>query len=304
MLRAGSFFGCWTGGSKGLRRGDPPGGAADTIRDVSSSPPVTSRRNPLVARFRAALAGEDRDSFVVEGIRALEEGACAPERLELVVASPRAGHTDRGRALLERLTAAGLDVREATEEVLDACGGTRASQGVAALARRREIPFRDLVATAPTGAPFVVAAVGVGDPGNVGTCLRTADAAGATGFATARDTVSPWNDKAVRATAGSIFRLPIASGVELDALREGARSAGARLVASVSREGVPYGEADLRPPLVLLLGSEGAGVPQPLLEAADLRVTIPIRAGVESLNVAAAAAVLCFEISRQAGLAR
>ena len=259
---------------------------------------LTSRRNPLVAQFRRARDGGDPMRFLVEGVRFLEEAEKLDAPLEVVLATERVASSDRGAPLLERLRARGVVVRLASEEVLDAACAAKVASGAAALARRRECQVSDLF---PSGEPpFVVAALGLADPGNLGTLIRTADAAGATGFATARDTVSPWNDKALRATAGSIFRLPIAAGAELADLVANAKKTKTKIAATAARGGEDFDAADLRPPILLLLGSEAFGLQDDALRAADLRVRIPLRSGVESLNVAAAGAILCFAAARGA----
>ncbi|HKE00607.1 MAG TPA: RNA methyltransferase [Planctomycetota bacterium] len=260
-------------------------------------PSITSRRNPIVAQFRRAHDGGDPGRLVVEGVRLLEEAARARATLEIVLASPRVADSERGAPLLRELRERGVDVRSATEEVVDAATTTRHAAGVAALARRPEVALDALF---PAGEPaFVVVAAGIADPGNLGTLVRTADAAGATGFATTPESASPWNDKAVRATAGSVFRIPVAAGVRFSALAEKAKAAGARIAASVAAAGEDYAEADLRPPIVLVLGSEGFGLPDEIRRAADVLVRVPLRDGVESLNVSAAGAVLCFAVARR-----
>ncbi len=240
--------------------------------------------------------------FVVEGVRFLEEADATGAPVEVVLATARAAETARGGALLERFRARRIDVREASDTVLDAVCGTRAAQGICALVTRQSVPIEALFDG--VASPFVVVASGLSDPGNLGTLLRTADAAGATGFVTTRETVSPWNDKALRATAGSVFRLPLAAGVAFSELVARGRAAGARIAAAGGGAGITWHEADLRPPLVLVLGSEGFGLADEVRDAADLRVRIPLAAGVESLNVAAAGAILCFEVARQATRAR
>ena len=259
---------------------------------------ITSRKNPIVMQFRRAHDGADPARFVIEGVRFLEEAIRCDADVELVLATPELASSARARPALDALRKRGVEVRAATEEVLDAACSVRTPAGVAALARR---PETRLEALFPADAPaFVVVAAGVSDPGNLGTLVRTADAAGATGFATTRESVSPWNDKALRATAGSVFRLPIAAGARFADVVERARAAGARVVVASAGAGESAHDADLRPPLALVLGSEGFGLPDDVRAAADLLVRVPLRHGVESLNVAAAGAVLCFEVARQA----
>jgi TrmH family RNA methyltransferase len=263
---------------------------------VDLPPVLTSRRNPLVAEFRRAREGEDADRFLIEGVRVLEEAVKCAAAVDAVLVSERASADPRAAAVLAALRARGADARLATDEVLDAVSGARSPAGIAAIARKRECQLSDLFAKARGG--FVVLAAGLADPGNLGTLLRSADGAGAGGFATTRDTVSPWNDKAARASAGSVLRIPIASGQPLAEILAAARKQHFRIVVSDSSAGSDYETADWRPPLLLVLGSEAVGPPKEALAAAAAVVRIPLRNGVESLNVAAAGSILCFAAAR------
>jgi TrmH family RNA methyltransferase len=138
----------------------------------------------------------------------------------------------------------------------------------------------------------------VQDPGNVGAIVRAAEAGGASGAVFSGATADPFSWKALRGSMGSALRLPAVIAAANDALI-GARAANVRLLATVPRDGRPVFEADLRGPVGFLLGGEGPGLPQNLIEAADDRVSIPMRPPVESLNVAVAAAVLVYEALRQ-----
>jgi TrmH family RNA methyltransferase len=143
-----------------------------------------------------------------------------------------------------------------------------------------------------------VAIAGLQDPGNLGTIARSAEAFGVTGLLLGERTVSPWNWKAVRASAGSLFRLP-ALKVELaNALRE-IKARGVRLLATSSHKGTAIAEVDLRGPVAFIVGSEGAGIPKDVLALADEVVAIPQSSRVESLNAGIAASILLYEAARQ-----
>lgn len=266
---------------------------------MATPPRLTSRRNPLVAQFRRVRDGLDPDRFVVEGVRLLEEAVRCAAEIEVVLVAESLAAESRGGALVKALQDREMDVRFATDEVLDAVSGARTAPGIAAIARRR--PSTPEAILTEGGSGLVVLAAGLADPGNLGTLLRAADAAGADGFLTLPDTVSPWNDKAVRASAGSIFRMRVA---ELRSLEEGAALARTRayaIVAAAAAAGEPYDRAELAGRLVLVLGSEGFGIAEAVLRSADRFVHVPLRHGVESLNVAVAGAILCFEAARQRG---
>jgi len=141
-------------------------------------------------------------------------------------------------------------------------------------------------------------AAGLQDPGNLGTLIRTAEAFAATGLITLPGTVSPWNQKALRASAGSIFRLPVVSAVVAEIFAALA-SRDVTTLAAVAAEGESLTRQDLTRPTALILGNEGAGIPPEILRRATARITIPTPGPVESLNAAIAGSILLYEASRQ-----
>jgi TrmH family RNA methyltransferase len=264
---------------------------------------VTSLRNPLVARFRRVGAGKDREEFLLEGVRILEVLLDGPpaslERIEAVLVSPRLEATDRGRALRERLEGGGLPLHPATDAVLERATEAKAHQGVVALARTPP-PDREgiFVREART---LLLVADGVQDPGNVGALLRIADASGAAGAIVTSGSAFPFGARAVRASAGAAWTLPVLYGVAPGETARLLRQRGVRIVVADASGGEDDARADLRPPVALVFGSEGAGASRELRDAASFRVSIPLRGAVESLNVAAAAAVLAFRAARAEG---
>ena len=212
-----------------------------------------------------------------------------------------------GPTLVAEALAAGVDVEDVfvDEEragafvgevlvragVLARVGSTETPQPVLAVARMRPASVADLA-----GATFVLVAAGVADPGNLGTMLRSAEAAGADALVTTAGSVDPWNPKCVRASAGALFHVRVV----VDASPADLRALGLPLVGTAATGGQPYGQPGaLARPLALVLGSEAHGVPADL--PLDRLVTIPHVGRSESLNVAMAAAVLCFETARQSG---
>ena len=167
---------------------------------------------------------------------------------------------------------------------------------MAALVKIKESSLEELLAKSHAGPLLAVA--GVQDPGNLGTILRSAEAFGAAGVLLGEGTVSPFNPKVVRASAGSVFRLAFARRNLADTL-EPMRAQGLRLVATSSHKGTPLNEANLAPPLALFIGSEGAGVPKDLLVQMDETLAIPHSQKVESLNAGVAASIVLYEVQRQ-----
>lgn len=184
--------------------------------------------------------------------------------------------------------APGVPVVELDRGVVGRVATTVSPPPVLAVARRCDVAL-----TALDGARFVVIVAGVADPGNLGTILRVAEAAGADAVVLTEGSVDPFNPKVVRSSAGALFHVPIAVDVAVGALA----ALGLPLVAAAATGGTPYDEAPLGPPIALVLGGEAHGVPDGL--EVDGVVSIPHLGRAESLNVAMAAAVLCFEVARR-----
>jgi TrmH family RNA methyltransferase len=266
---------------------------------VKNSKSVSSRRNPLVERYRAAARRETPDVLLLDGIHLVSEAAAAGLRIrEIAVKAEALAITEVG-LLVERLAHAKVDVVTVTAQVMDALSQVRSSSTVAALA---EYPvLKDSAIFAGT-APVVVIAVDVQEPGNLGSIARVAEAGGASGLVAAGAGADPFGWKALRGSMGSALRLPIV--VQLDAARaiDDARRHGCRVIATVPRNGRSVFDTDFSGPVAVLVGGEGAGLPRSIIEQADERVTIPMAAPVESLNASVAAALIVYEIRRQRNL--
>ena len=275
---------------------------------------LTSRDNRWLKEFRMALRGglPTESGFVgVEGVRLVEEALRSGCPIQAVLFSESGErHRDRLAPLIGR-PEMGFPVLHTTDRLFEGLADTEHPQGVAALVRPRAATLDDLLrAPASACAPLIVVLTGVQDPGNVGTILRTAAAFGATGAVTAASgqsgTASPFSPKALRASAGAALHLPILSGMSLAILLTQLKIANVRTLASSVREAQEGGqpvfspwEVDWCEPVALLVGNEGAGLPEEIERSADARVRIPMVSGVDSLNAAAAAAVLFYEAARQ-----
>jgi TrmH family RNA methyltransferase len=257
-------------------------------------PRITSRHNPLVARFRA-VAGGDAEWMLLDGPHLVAEAVAAGVVLDAVA-------VELGRIGSATLAAAlrGLPqdrVVEVSAPVLDAMSPVRSPGGIVALAARPRHTVADVLAHAAPA--LVVVAAEVQDPGNVGAIVRAAEAGGATGVIVSAGSADPFGWKALRGAMGSAFRLPVASGSPLGAAVEAARAAGLSIVAPAGPGHTSMEDVDLGAPTLLLLGSEGRGLPAEAIDAADVRLSIPMAAPVESLNVAVAAGVIVYEARRQ-----
>ena len=260
-------------------------------------PSITSRRHPLVLACREARAGGDEQPLLLDGWHLLVEASAAG----LAVDAVALGVDPPGEAesqVIESLAQAGTQVVTVSADVLTAMSPVRTSSGVVALARR---PAGGLARVFDAMPSLVVVAVDVQDPGNLGALVRAAEAAGATGLIAAGVSADPLGWKALRASMGSAFRLPLARVEAVEDAVSSARLLELSLVALVPRGGTPLARVDLRRPVCLLLGGEGLGLTADRLDLVDVRASIPMAPAVESLNVAVAGALAVYTAADQRG---
>jgi len=296
------------------------GKAASARKAAAPSALIISRENRWLKDFRLALRGgvaTTSGCVGVEGLHLVEEALHSDFMVEAVLASVSGErHLERLATLLDRADRSSLRILHTTDRLFAGIADTESPQGIAALVRVRTASFDDLARPPSGSAPFLAVLAGVQDPGNVGTILRTAEAFGATGAATCASGVSgsanPFSPKVMRASAGATLRLPILHGVGLPVLLAQLRVSGIKTFAAVAHA-VPAGsaapassshvlspwEVDWQQPAAVLVGNEGSGLPGDLERSADACIRVPIAAGVESLNVAIAAALIFYEASRQ-----
>jgi len=261
---------------------------------ISANPTViTSRHHPIVKEFRE-LARGDRELMLLDGWHLLTEAASAQVPVEkIAICGPPSSSEQR---IVDRLRRHGAQIVDVSGTVLNALSPVNAPTGVVASARRPAVTSAAILKPAPA---LVVAAAGLQDPGNAGAIIRSAAAAGATGVILDEASADPWGWKALRASMGSAFHVPVLRSRAIDTLIQEWRAAGLQIMAAVPRSGTPMHDVDFTTPTALLLGGEGTGLPNDLITGADARVTIPMRGGIESLNAAVAAAVLLYEAQRQ-----
>lgn len=254
---------------------------------------ITSTRNPTIKWIRTLQSQgsrrRDEGLFIIEGVRLVEESAAERWPTRLVI------HTDdqkeRGQVLLEELTRQGVEVQPVAEHVMQAASDTQTPQGILAVLEMHSLPL-------PERIDFALIADGIRDPGNLGTMLRTACAAGVDAVLLPPGNSDPYSPKVLRGAMGAHFRLPIHSlpWEEIEALLG---KSGARRYLADPGGGLPYYQADFRAPLALVIGGEAAGASEKAMKHIDTSVHIPMPGEIESLNAAAAAAILLFEVRRQ-----
>jgi RNA methyltransferase, TrmH family len=220
--------------------------------------------------------------FVVEGHKLVRDAFAAGADVEAVYVAPQAA-------------AEFPEARVLAEGVLERISDTVTPQGVLAVVRRPSVTLEEAVA----GAELVVVGVDLQDPGNLGTVVRSAEAAGVDAVVCCGDSVDAFAPKSVRASAGSLFHVPVVNEGDPVAVLDQLGAWGVRRLGTVARGGTAYDEADLTVPTALVLGNEAHGLPPAVEAALDDRLTIPMAGRSESLNVGMAASVLCFEAARQ-----
>jgi TrmH family RNA methyltransferase len=252
---------------------------------------ITSPHNPKLKLIRA-LAGRPKERreagvFLAEGVRLIEDAFTANWPFAFVLFS---GETsNRGKRLVEQLAASGVEVEEVAPEVLRALSETESTQGIIAVLKLTELPIPDLP-------DFVLIPDQIRDPGNLGTLIRTAAAAGVQAVLIPPETTDPFAPKVVRAGMGAHFRVPVAS-LGWDSIH--AHLAGLNVFLADAGGQVPCWGADFKPPCALIVGSEAEGGSQGARELADVFINIPMPGKIESLNAGVAGAVLMFEVVRQ-----
>ena len=260
---------------------------------------ISSRQNPLVRRFRALAQSSNRDgdelrSLLLDGEHLLREAIASGIQIE--VAALAESDPASFESLAAELAAHGAQVVAVTQPVLEAMSPVRSPSGVVAVGRLRTASL-DAALEKPPQLIFLLH--DVQDPGNVGAIVRAGEACGVTGIVAGEGTADPYGWKALRGSMGSTFRVPVATHISLLESAKAARTRGIRLLAAVPRDAATLHETDLRQPSAVLLGGEGSGLPHRLLEISDDRLTIPMRAPVQSLNVSIAAALIAYEAARQ-----
>jgi len=257
---------------------------------------IEGRHNALVKELRRVFTHSEptADGYcAIEGLRIVEEAIRSGLKFRAVYFSESS--VSKAERLLPQI-GSHAETLLLPDALFVGAVPTETPQGVAALVKLKTYQLEDILSRSSVGP--LVAIAGVQDPGNLGTILRSAEAFGAAGALLGEGTVSHLNPKAVRASAGSVFRLPIVRA-DLDTALDDLRQRGLRLIATSSHKGTPLPEASLTLPLALFIGNEGAGLPRDLLAKMDELVAIPHSPQVESLNAGVAASIVLYAAAQQ-----
>lgn len=256
---------------------------------------LTGLQNPMVkaaAELKQKKYRQQQGLFLAEGLRTVEE-AVRYGAVQSIFYT--AIEDDRTRAVLEEAAAKQIKLVCVSDKVLKKIADTETPQGIIAVCERRSKRLDDFLASGK----MLLVLDRVTDPGNIGTMLRTADAAGVGGLLLLQGCADIYAPKTVRASMGSLFHLPVLSGLSEELLVQAARKAGYELLVTCLDGADNLYKADLQGRLAFVMGNEANGVSPALLAAADKRVFIPMQGRAESLNVAMAAGIVMFEALRQ-----
>jgi TrmH family RNA methyltransferase len=268
------------------------------MQRTSPHNPITSNDNTVIKYLRSLSDPKHRKKeqvFLIEGVKMVEEAVRDKTGVKMVVASP-ALFRHHGMSALKPAEAGSIDILWISDKLMDWVSDSKTPQPMIAVVRMKEHTADELFAHR---SKLIVIVHQLQDPGNLGTIIRTAEAVGAAGIALTPNTVDPFSAKAVRASMGSILRLPVVRVGELEAFVKICKKTVFQTVATVvTGEKSPF-DIDLTKPTVVILGREGAGLPQDITADVDLRVRIPMAETIDSLNVATSAAVVLYEALRQ-----
>src|ERR1700691_1764784 len=263
---------------------------------------IEGRHNPLVKQLRLAFSRAeltDAGDCAIEGLRILEEAIRSGLRFSAVFF--RESAQDRAERLLPQIGAQ-VETLLFPDKLFASLVPSESPQGVAPLVRLKDFSLDDLIERLQVG-PIIILA-GLQDPGNLGTILRSSEAFGCSGVVLGEGTVSPFNSKVARGSAGSIFRLPIGRGhgkttSKLQEVLGKLHAKGVRLIATSSHKGTSLDKANLQGATAIFFGNEGAGLPRDVMAKMDEFISIPHNQQVESLNAGVAASIVLYEAARQ-----
>jgi TrmH family RNA methyltransferase len=259
---------------------------------------ITSRDNSLLRQARAVRDGKIEELIYVEGLRLCEEAQRSNLEIEAVIVSEELWRKERAAEAIAGLSRVSKRTASVSEKLLESISYTKTPQGIVVLARRPDSSEAHLSASLVAN-PLLVVLHQINNPVNVGAILRTAEAAGATGVITTRNTSDPFSPKSLRGAMGTAFRLPIWTGPAYSEAIQWCRERGITTACADAEATTDYTDLDWTKANALLVGPESTGFTAEELMNADRSVKIPMQGLAESLNVSVAAGILLFEAARQ-----
>ncbi len=260
--------------------------------------PITSKENSTVKYLRSLSDPRQRKkerAFLIESIKMVEEALRGGAEVKMLVAAPSLVQR-HGKSILKLAESRSVDILWISEKIIDSVAETKTPQPVMAVMQMKEHSENELIVH---GSKLIVIGHQLQDPGNLGTIIRTSEAVNAAGVAITPNTVDPYNAKTVRASMGSILRVPVVRIGDLTAFLRKCRLEGFQTIAmTLGGNKTPF-DLDLTKRTAVVVGQEGTGLPEDVMGAVDHRVRIPMAETIDSLNVATSAAVFLYETLRQ-----
>jgi TrmH family RNA methyltransferase len=264
---------------------------------------ITSRDNSLLRQARLVRDGKDHDLVFIEGLRLAEEALRSGLEIEAVIFSDEINRKERAASSIGKLSKVSRRMASVSEKLLESVSYTKTPQGIVMLARRPQNGLERVNATL-NPASLIVVLHQVNNPVNVGAILRTAEAAGAAGVITTKNTSDPFSPKSLRGAMGSAFRLSLWIGPDYNEMINWCNAKQISTVCTDASANMPYTEVNWTRSIALILGPESTGLTDEEIAQADEAVSIPMQGDVESLNVSVAAGILLFEAARQRSVRR
>ncbi|PYV88883.1 MAG: hypothetical protein DMG05_14760 [Acidobacteria bacterium] len=261
---------------------------------------ITASSNPRIRKLRELMRRGCADSLhrvYIEGIKLVQEALKSRLEVEEIYVAESKIQEGSVRGILQKAERSSPEVVLVADRIFKILADTETPQGIVALVKLPQFQLGDVI----RDSPLVLIAHQLQDPGNLGTLVRSAEAFGVSAVLLTQNTVSFLNPKAVRASAGSLFRIPILSGFKLNGLLESLREHGFKMIAASPHGDRDFRDVDYRGATALFIGNEGRGLTSDILDKVDLKVKIPLAMTVESLNVAIASSIILCEVARQRG---
>jgi TrmH family RNA methyltransferase len=268
------------------------------MQQTSPHKPIIAKENTAVKYLRSLFDSKTRKkerAFLIEGTKIVEDALRDDLNVAMVVATPDLVR-HHGKGILKQAESKSVKILWISRQLMDAISESKTPQPVMAVARMKQFSGDDLL---DNNAGLIIIAHQLQDPGNLGSIIRTAEAVGASGVAITSNTVDPFNAKTIRASMGSILRLPLVHIGDGTAFIKASRQKKFQTVATMVTGKQTHFDVDLTKPTVVILGQEGTGLPQDISADVDLFVRIPMSKSIDSLNVSVAAAVVLYETMRQ-----
>ncbi|MFN2595127.1 MAG: TrmH family RNA methyltransferase [Actinomycetota bacterium] len=261
---------------------------------------ITSSTNPLVTKIRKLATRKGRKEFgqsFVEGIAVVHQAVASGVELDTIVVAPKLLESDDARATIDTAREHGVSIRNLDASLFRRLSDRDNPSGIGAVVAPRAAALEEI---SLEGKPVVVLVDGVSSPGNLGTIARTADAVGARGLIVTGTSTDPWDPASIKASMGTLFELPVSVLASATQAIDWARAGDVPVIATSARAESSIHDADIHPPAMLMFGSERHGLDRSVLERSDMQLRIPLRGHASSLNLAVAAGIFLYELTRPA----